>query len=87
MYYVTVGLPNHVAIENLRVNSCNLPEHVDMLIGMDIIAHGDFHISNCGNNTVFTFKVPSFDLKDYVKEIENARLFVSKQTPPKKKKK
>jgi hypothetical protein len=32
---------------------------IDILIGMDIIQLGDFHISNTGGNTCFSFVIPS----------------------------
>ena len=39
---------------------------IDLLIGMDIIQLGDFHISNTGGHTLFSFVVPplpeQFDL-------------------------
>lgn len=85
VYYLSLGLPNGVLIPNLRISDGNLPSNVDMLIGMDVITCGDFHVSNKGK-TVFTFEIPSTDEKDYVKEINAARIYATKPTPPKKKK-
>lgn len=85
IYYLGLGLPNGVAIPNLRICDGNIP--CDLLIGMDVISCGDFHISNVNGKTVFTFRIPSLDEKDYVKEIELARACATKATLPKKKKK
>lgn len=85
VYYISVILPNEVQINNLLVTECKLSEPFGMLLGMDIITLGDFHISNCPN-TVFTYRIPSMDELDYVKETNQARIFAEKQTPPKKRK-
>jgi uncharacterized protein YecA (UPF0149 family) len=39
-----------------------------MLIGMDIIATGDFAITNNNNETVFSFRHPSNAIIDFVQE-------------------
>ena len=85
IYYLALGLPNGVAIPNLRICDGNIP--CDLLIGMDVISFGDFHVSNVNGKTVFTFRIPSLDKKDYVKEISLARACATRATPPKKKKK
>lgn len=56
----------------------------DMLIGMDIIANGDFAITHKGGKTKVTFCVPSMRDFDFVPEANNHnRLleFRSKRTP------
>lgn len=40
----------------------------DVLIGMDIIARGDFAMSNSNGKTKFTFQIPATHEHDYVKE-------------------
>ena len=65
-YYIDVELPNHVIIEKLLVLKGNSPDW-DILIGMDVIAKGDFAISNYQGNTVFTFRCPSCMTFDFVK--------------------
>ena len=35
---------------------------------MDIIKHGDFSITNTNNRTTFSFRTPSIQEIDYVKE-------------------
>lgn len=42
-----------------RAFICDLPYSVNILIGMDIIQLGDFHISNAGGKTLFSFVIPS----------------------------
>jgi hypothetical protein len=46
-----------------------------MLIGMDIIRLGDFHISNTGSRTLFSFVIPplpeQFDLTRKAGELNN----------------
>ena len=84
-YFLSVQLANNAIIPYLRVSDCKL-KGIDMLLGMDVINRGDFHISNCNGKTVFTFKMPSTDEKDYVRDIKLARACATKATPPKKKK-
>ena len=38
---------------------------------MDIIRHGDFSITNVNNKTTFSFRTPSVEEIDYVKESRN----------------
>ena len=60
---ISVGLPNQYMIDNVNVAVCNLVEGIDLLIGMDIIALGDFSISNGGGKTLFSFVIPPFEDK------------------------
>jgi hypothetical protein len=66
--YLSMKLPNSLVIPDKRVLVCDLPSSVDILIGMDIIQIGDFHISNSEGKTVFSFVIPSlptsFNLAD-----------------------
>jgi hypothetical protein len=57
--YIALRLPNGLLIPDKRVAVCNLSPAVDMLIGMDIIALGDFCISNAAGQTLFSFVIPS----------------------------
>ena len=68
-YLVDVSLSENVNIPDLRVCDSDIGEqNVGMLIGMDIIAQGDFSISNLDKKTVFSFRIPSIQLTDYVKQ-------------------
>jgi hypothetical protein len=40
----------------------------DVIIGMDIITHGDFSMTNVGGKTWVSSRVPSYDSVDYVVE-------------------
>ncbi|MFZ2635541.1 MAG: retropepsin-like aspartic protease [Rectinemataceae bacterium] len=62
----------------VRINDIEATEFVgngfDMLIGMDIITLGDFSITNAGQQTMFSFRIPSdaFHI-DYVAMIGSNR--------------
>ena len=69
LYLINIYLPNRVAISNIHVTECkDTGAGFGMLIGMDIIGLGDFSISNFNNETTFTFRIPSMEITDYVKE-------------------
>ncbi len=72
-YFVDIGLPNHVIVQNVLVSCADLGDDLDVLIGMDIIRHGDFSITNTENSTTFSFRTPSIKEIDYVKEDKNNR--------------
>lgn len=67
-YFVDFGLPNGVTVKNVLVSCANLGDDIDILIGMDIIRHGDFAITNTDNKTTFSFRTPSVQEIDYVEE-------------------
>lgn len=56
LHYVEMVLPNGVGAFKCLAACCPIG-HLDILIGMDIIAQGDFHLENQNGNTVFTFKI------------------------------
>ena len=56
MYLWDVLLPNNIIVKGLRVGDGEF-QGFDMLIGMDVISLGDFHLTNDGN-TVFKFVIP-----------------------------
>ena len=62
MYLVDVLLPNNIIVKGLRVGDGEF-QGFDMLIGMDVISLGDFHLTNDGN-TVFRFAIPPESNKD-----------------------
>lgn len=70
-YFVDLTLPNHVTIQNVLVTGADLGKDIDLLIGMDIIRHGDFIITNTNNSTTFSFRIPSIIEIDYVQEYDN----------------
>ena len=64
-YFVNFFLPNKVGIARVRVTEGNMIH--DVLIGMDIIRHGDFAVTNLGGKTTFSFRLPSVEEIDFVK--------------------
>lgn len=72
-YFVDIGLPNGVTIKNVLVSCADLGDDIDILIGMDIIRHGDFSITNINNRTTFSFRTPSVNEIDYVAEAKIAK--------------
>ena len=69
-YIINVKFNENLEIERLIVTGNNLV-NIDMLLGMDIINHGQFTISNSGF-TMISFIVPSTDMTDYV-DLVNAK--------------
>lgn len=92
VYLVNVILPSNVAIQGLRVTEGQIT-NFDMLIGMDIINHGDFSVTNHKGKTVMTFRTPSCHEVDYVRDInvkaekDRIQQGLQKYSPSKKKKK
>ena len=79
-YFVDFGLPNGVTVKNVLVSCAYLGDDIDILIGMDIIRHGDFSITNVNNKTTFSFRTPSVEEIDYVKESRNINEDQNKDT-------
>ncbi len=68
MSTVNLILPNGVEI--VGIPACSLPiAGGDVLIGMDIIASGDFAITQDNGKTMLTFQIPSTHKIDFVDEI------------------
>lgn len=70
-YFVNIILLNGIQVYNLKVSEGNLPDGIDMLIGMDIISLGDFSITHKNGGTTFSFQIPSTHEYDFVKQIDN----------------
>jgi hypothetical protein len=51
------------------VNEATLCDPLEMLIGMDVIGLGDFAVTNHRGVTVCTFRVPSIERMDFVKNM------------------
>jgi len=73
VYLVSIFLPNQVCFPSMRVTEGDLAGEVEVLIGMDIISKGDFAVSNKDGKTAFTFRMPSLERIDFVKQIENLK--------------
>jgi len=64
-YFVNLYLPNGVEVCRVRATEGILAKKVDVLIGMDIITRGDFAVTNKGEITAFSFRIPSIQLIDF----------------------
>lgn len=70
-YLVDVLLPNNVPVKDLRVCDSKIgSQGIGMLVGMDIISKGDFCVSNFQGQTVFSFRMPSDAVMDFVSGIK-----------------
>jgi len=63
-YYVSIGLPNGVGFSSVKVTKGNILS-ADVLIGMDIISHGDFALTHLAGRTCFSFRIPSVERIDF----------------------
>jgi hypothetical protein len=79
-YLVNIYLPNHVVIVDVRASEGSVAGG-DLLLGMDIISSGDFAITNHNGQTWWSFRVPSNEGIDFVKEIEDYKKRYGPQTP------
>jgi len=68
VYLVGIGLPNKIMFNHVRVTQAPLTGGFDVLVGMDIIHRGDFAITNHNGKTVFSFRIPSVKIIDFVTE-------------------
>ena len=67
-YLVNIRLPNKVEVCQIRVTEGIITGQGDVLIGMDIIGRGDFAVTNKNGKTVFSFRIPSVECIDFVKQ-------------------
>jgi hypothetical protein len=68
-YYINVALPNKVIMVGVVAAKGELSGG-DALLGMDIISSGDFAVTNVGRKTKLSFRTPSVEEIDFVKEIQ-----------------
>lgn len=68
-YLVNLFLPNNVVVGAVPVSEGGIGG-ADVLIGMDIITMGDFAITNANGQSRWTFRMPSVEEIDFVKEIQ-----------------
>ena len=67
VFLINIYLPNKLCVTYVRATMGFIPGDSDVLIGMDIIAKGDFAVTNKDNKTVFSFRFPSIECIDFVK--------------------
>ena len=79
VHYVSLGLPNGIGFKKVMVNASKLVEPLEVLIGMDVIACGDFTVSNFNGKTKLSFRMPSCAETDYVQWAKNNDSSVKKE--------
>lgn len=66
-YFIDITLPNNLEFRNIKViETEQLGNDEDVLIGMDIISEGDFAVSTYQGRTSFTFRTPSIERIDFL---------------------
>lgn len=91
-YIIDIALNQDIILKDVTVTcAAAFSGGCNVLIGMDIIAQGDFSITNKGGNTCMSFRVPSMHEIDFCK---NPNLKANSNpnrgsnfTPPKRKRK
>ena len=58
LYYIDLLMRNNVSFVNIRTMEFTGNDKFDVLIGMDILTLGDLAITNAGQRTVTSFRVP-----------------------------
>lgn len=87
-YLVDVLLPNNVPVKDLMVCDSKIgSQGIGMLVGMDIISKGDFCVSNYNGKTVFSFRMPSDSMMDFVGGIKLSNMIGKKHGAGKRKRK
>ena len=85
-YLVDLVLQNNVRVTDVQVCESEIGEQgIGALIGMDIITMGDFAVSNKDGKTCFSFRIPSVERTDYVKQVQVANAIGRKHGPGKRK--
>ena len=77
-YIVNIFLPNGINIPGIRVIQATLSAETEILIGMDIISHGDFAFTNEKGNSCFTFRIPSVKQIDYLEGEKDIQPLIQK---------
>ena len=83
-YFVNITLNNKRVSLNVPVTSCDelSPDNsIGVLIGMDIISHGDFAITNFQGRTKMSFRTPSIQDIDFVRGIKEGRPIHKEKLP------
>lgn len=66
VYLISIMLPNKTGITQMRATECEEIGGAQVLIGMDIMNLGDFAVTNKDGKTVFSFRMPSTNVIDFV---------------------
>jgi hypothetical protein len=71
-FFINLLLPSHVGFHHVKVTQAQVAG-ADMLIGMDIMCQGDLAATHKDGKTAFSFRTPSCECIDFVKQINEAR--------------
>jgi hypothetical protein len=72
-YVVNFKMPHGVGFAGIIVTEFQAaPNSFGAIIGMDVICHGDFAITNVAGKTCVSFRTPSCEVVDYVREVNRA---------------
>ncbi len=80
VYDIDIILPNQFKFQAIKACECDdlsADGKCRMLIGMDIISLGDMAVTNVNGQTYLTFRIPSIERVDFVKQ---AKVHAVKQT-------
>jgi len=68
-HLVNIGLPNGLLVTGITVTEMEeIIDNFGVIVGMDIIAQGDFSLTHFEGRTCLSFRVPSLKKIDYVEE-------------------
>ena len=68
VYLASIWLPDKVCFPQLRVTKGMSGGGADVLLGMDVICMGDFAVTNVDGKTNLSFRMPSLECLDFVKQ-------------------
>jgi len=77
VYLTNILLLNRVEVCQVKVTEGIITGQGDVLIGMNIISKGDFAVTNYNGKTVFSFRIPSTEQIDFVKQFHQENKPVS----------
>ena len=83
VYLTSIFLTNKVCIPELRTIEGVIAGDAEMLIGMDVIGHGDVAVTNKDGETTFSFGMPSVECIDFVKQKPSIAAPQIAKSPPK----
>ena len=73
VHLINIYLPSMVAIPFVQVTECSdISGNFGAIIGMDIITLGDFVVTNFDKKSTLTFRIPSVEKINFVKNIQQS---------------
>ena len=73
IHLINIYLPSMVAIPFVQVTECSdISGNFGAIIGMDIITLGDFVVTNFDKKSTLTFRIPSVEKINFVKNIQQS---------------